>query len=112
MNLVSDTHDTLGSTSSTEYGNPNTYHEHNNVRQSLLNKDFVIGMNKYKEENDHILYDNLIRFINPFDSCSCPTNQKILWNKIYHLMLILLISLGLSFFVVYLVLKFFLQVNI
>lgn len=102
MNIIIDNWRTLGSTSSTEYIDIESA---NKLNESLHNDDmnFYIGMNQSNPENSSILYNNCKKFITPFNS------KNIIWNHCYQLFMLMLIIIGFSFFVVYIIIKFWMN---
>ena len=101
MNLIIENHQTLASTSSTEYADIESANKFNEKLHDRFHNEFHIGMNQNEYERSDILYNNCQKFITPFQS------QNI--NYVYQLFMLLLIIVSISFFLVYLITRFWLN---
>ena len=58
---------------------------------------FAIGLNTPDDGNYHIEYNYLMRFIYPFNSCNINEYSRNLYNRIYHLIFLVLVIIVCSF---------------
>lgn len=98
MNVITDNHQTLASTSSAEYAEIESANKFN---ENLHYQSFHVGMNQNEYDHSDVLYHNCQKYITPFKS----TN----WNYAYQFFMLLLFIVGISFFIVYLITRLWIQ---